>query len=335
MKQEVITVDAKHVFLDIVRYTHNRSVEAQTELISILNEIVVESIEVNEVDNKNVLFIPTGDGICISLINVLNPYDIHLNIGLTILKKLYEYNNSITDTMRQFSVRIGINENIDNLIIDINGHKNISGSGINFAARILTLCDTSQIIVGNSVFEKLVQREKYMESFASFSGEVKHDFALEVHQFLDKSLTYLNNDTPSKFVTKPRTQKKLDKLVGYYFAHCIANEDSNIEKIKQGSAQCDYSLRVLTFYLAEDSVAKSKATKTDPGYRKKMKRSVDEQFKYLQTVDFWLICDLSEKIISNLEEFSQYFSDKFLFINKEGRKKLKKDHPEICKELKI
>jgi class 3 adenylate cyclase len=98
--------------------------------------------------------------------------------------------------MRKFNIRVGINENIDNLIIDINGNKNISGAGINHASRIEGQADPAQILVGNSVYEKLVQREKYMKAFNSYTALVKHGLPLKVHQLINKSLLYLNNEIP-------------------------------------------------------------------------------------------------------------------------------------------
>ena len=195
---EVKTIETKHIYIDIVNYTHNLSVEAQNDLISFLNAFVKQALEKNNINPDNKIYIPTGDGMCISLINMSIPYDIHIKISLDILKKIQTHNDSQKDEMRKFYVRIGINENIDNLIIDINGHQNVSGSGINNASRIEGLCDPMQILVGNSVYEKLVQREKYMNSFQNYSAEVKHGLLLEVHQFKNMKLTYLNNEIPSK-----------------------------------------------------------------------------------------------------------------------------------------
>lgn len=39
-----LTVDAKYIYIDIVNYTYNRSVEAQAYIVSILNKIVTDLI---------------------------------------------------------------------------------------------------------------------------------------------------------------------------------------------------------------------------------------------------------------------------------------------------
>ena len=336
MKNNVETVDAKHIFLDIVGYTHKRSVEAQSELITVLNKIVVESIESFQLEQDQDLYIPTGDGLCISIINIVNPYDIHISIALEILSRLYKYNENVKDDMRRFSLRIGINENIDNLITDINGKENISGSGINYASRIEGLCDENQILVGNPVFEKLVQREKYINAFISFTANVKHGLPLKVHQYKNDSLPFLNNQTPSQFRPIEKPKLTLPKLIGYYFANSVKNEEFYVARLKAG-AQSPFSLRLLNFYLAEDSFEKSKATKIKPAYRKKIKRStIQEEFEYFQSVDFWIICDLSSFIIDNyLIKFSEFFDGEHLFLNERGLNKLHQEHHDICEEFGI
>lgn len=333
MTKEVKTTEAKHIFIDIESYTHNRSVEAQTDLISYLNSFVKESLEEKKVKIANVIFIPTGDGMCISLTNVFTPYDIHLQIALKILEKIDNHNNSIKDEMRKFNVRIGINENIDNLIIDINGNKNVSGSGINYAARIEGLCDGGQILIGNSVFEKLVQREKYMKSFANYSTEVKHGLPLKVHQYKNEKLKYLNNEIPSKFRPEPKRTVRLTKIQAYYIANCLINEEFISSNC--GSGQNQYSLQTLFIQVAEDAYEKSKTSKfSNP--TTKVKRPLQEHFNYIQSVDFWLVCDLNSYNQNNyLKGISQYFSEFFLFVNDNGKAKLKEDFPEIFEEYKI
>ncbi len=337
MKAE--TVETKHIFIDIVNYTYNRSVEAQTDLISFLNEFVKKSIEKQNISPENVIYIPTGDGMCISLINVFTPYDIHILISLNILEKIKTHNDSQKDEMRKFNIRIGINENIDNLIIDINGNKNISGSGINNASRIEGLCDPNQILIGNSVFEKLVQRENYMKSFKSYSAEVKHGLPLKVHQYVNNKLSFLNNDIPSKFrvVPIPKSNFILSEIQAYYLLNCIKYEDF-ISKNLGKSAQSEYSLQTILAQLSEDCYAKAKVTRSKPDPRVKIKREIQEQFNYIQTVDFWLICDLNHFYEDKyLYPIRQYFDNLlyYLFINENGKKKLLKDYPELCKQYNI
>ncbi|WP_321367929.1 adenylate/guanylate cyclase domain-containing protein [uncultured Draconibacterium sp.] len=332
--EEVKTIEAKHIFIDIVNYTHNRSVEAQTDLIKYLNDFVTKSMEEEKIPPEQKIFIPTGDGMCITLLNISIPFDIHIRIALNILKRINEHNNSIEDDMRKFDIRIGINENTDNLIIDINNNKNISGAGINYASRIEGQGDSGQILVGNAVFEKLVQREKYMKSFNSYSTTVKHGLPLKVHQYKNESLKYLNNETPSKFKPAPQKIFRLSEIQAYYLASCIKNEDFIIKNLD--GAQSNYSMRVLLIQLAEDLYEKTKVTKTNPNLRIKVKRELQEHFIYIQSVDFWLVCDLDKlNKEKHLSVMGSMFTEEYLIVNDRGKKQLKNDFPEICKQFEI
>lgn len=334
MNKEVTTIDAKHIFIDIVNYTYNRSVEAQTELITVLNKIVNETIDSIELDSENVLFIPTGDGMCISLLNILSPFDVHIQIGLMLLEKLEKHNISQKDKMRIFTIRIGINENIDNLIIDINNQRNISGSGINIASRIEGLADKSQILVGNSVFEKLIQREKYMQSFVSYTAKVKHGFPLKVHQYVNNNLSFLNSETPSEFKVIPQKKKSLSEFEGYYIANCIINEDFINSKL--GNPTSSYSLHILMYHNTLDMIEKSKATKLNPNYTKRVKGTLDEYYEHLQTINLWLLHDIRYKLVNDsLKELNDCFVEKYLILNEVGKTRLRKEQPEIYKICEI
>lgn len=334
MQNKIETIDVKHIFIDIVGYTFNRSVEAQSDLILILNLIVKEALKEKKIKDESVIFIPTGDGMCISLLNISKPYDIHIQISLKILEKLHLHNQKENDKMRQFNLRIGVNENIDNRIIDINGQNNISGSGINNAARIESLCDQSQILIGASVFEKLSLREKYMGSFVSFTAKVKHGIPLDVHQYKNDKLKYLNNEIPSKFRTIKKQEIIISPFQAHYMAHCIVNEEL-IER-ELINPQAKYSLLVLIYQLAEDSLIKSLATRTKPRPVQKVRRNLNDQYDYLNSIDFWIIADLSSFMIEeSLNEIYKYFNEGFLFVSDSGKNSLLKDQGKICLEFKI
>ena len=184
---------------------------------------------------------------CISLVDLFKPYDIHIEIAKGILQSLHLHNEKETDWMRRFKIRIGINENLDNIITDINGNTNMSGAGINHAARIEGLADGNQIIVGNSVYETLVQREKYMDAFRSFETEVKHGLLLNIHQLVDHNNNNLNSDVPSKF-TSTKKEKKLNELQAYYIGFCLKYEKFITEKMEYLSSR-SYPLTVLFIYI--------------------------------------------------------------------------------------
>lgn len=163
----VETAVAKYIFLDIVKYSKNRSVEAQTHIIGVLNDLVTKSLDYFKIVSKDRILLPTGDGLCICIINGKYEYDIHVSIALKILENLNAYNNITIDEMRKMNIRIGVNQNLDNIVQDINKRRNIAGSGINFAQRIMSCAGENQILIGESVFHELSVREKYLDTFVN------------------------------------------------------------------------------------------------------------------------------------------------------------------------
>lgn len=225
------TVYAKYIFLDIVKYS-TRSVEGQTAIIKTLNEIVEQVANEYKIDADQAIYIPTGDGMCIGLINVINPYDIHLRISLDILNLIEKHNKKELNPACKFNVRIGINENDDNLVTDINGKKNFAGNGINIAQRIMSCGDANMIIVSSSVKDRLSARDAYLNKFKGYKVTIKHGEKITVYQYIDDNIRYLSTDIPSAILkeNKKRKNKMYTKPLGFLFGYIsdkIKDKDTN------------------------------------------------------------------------------------------------------------
>jgi class 3 adenylate cyclase len=192
-----ITKYFRYIFLDVEKYTE-RSIEAQSDVVNYLNKIVKESVEQNGLKENDLLYIPTGDGLCLA-INRESKFDIHMLIALDILQRILNHNNEQVDNMRMFNVRIGINENTDNVIKDINGKTNVAGSGINYASRIMDCADGGQILVSQAVCDALNARELYMNSFIKHTATIKHDINIPLYQYVKQGHAGLNINMPSIF----------------------------------------------------------------------------------------------------------------------------------------
>lgn len=191
------TVVGKYVFLDIVNYSYGRSIEAQSDIIGAMNALVKNAVSSCKIDKKSIIFIPTGDGMCIALLDIHDPFDIHMQLALKIMELLHAYNSSQKDSARKFEVRMGVNENTDNLIIDINGNNNVAGVGITEAQRIMDRGGDQIILAGRAVFNHLRQRERYINKFKEFAITIKHHEKMLIYQYVDPSLPYLNSNLPS------------------------------------------------------------------------------------------------------------------------------------------
>ncbi len=335
---EAITKNVKYIFLDIEKYSRVRSVEAQVEIIKILNDIVKNSVTEVIGDESDLIYLPTGDGICISLLDPFLPYDSHLKLSLKILEKIDIHNKNINDEMRIFSVRIGLNENVDNLVQDINGKLNVTGAGINMAQRIMGLADGNQILVSQSIFETFKYREKYMNKFRPFQATVKHDVKINVYQFISDEYPGLNCDIPREFVLQEQKAARLTAFAAYYFAHSIRNKEILLRL--NHISQDHHIAIVLLYFLAKDSEGIAKSNDVNP-YSLKIfggdRKTIEEQYNYYGSINYWVISEFASLVEQLLIKYKNCFekTDGLIFINKKGIEKLKKEFPDIYESFDI
>ncbi|MBI5624481.1 MAG: hypothetical protein HY924_11945 [Elusimicrobia bacterium] len=329
------TAPIQYVFLDIVEYSKNRSVEAQTDIIRELNTLVSRSVRQAHRTSRGVTYLPTGDGICIAIMDSPRSFDVHLQIALSILNRIHRYNRAQRDPSRKFNVRIGINENTDNLISDINKRRNISGAGITIAQRVMGLADAGNILVGRSVYERLSQREKYLRSFRRFRTHIKHGLSIEAYQFINRHLNFLNCELPTVFRAKFRQASALTEEV----AHLIANTASHRDFIAQhcGSGQQNYALRLLMIFLAQDSMSQAHSSAFHPPTSKRLNRgatSLADEYRYYKAIHFWVACDFVSMYSElNLKVYTDLFAHDYLEVTQKGLHWLRRDFPAIAKQF--
>lgn len=190
---------ATYIFLDIVGFTRpDRTVQTRLRIIELLSSMVKESVAKYISNGTEKLYIPTGDGICIVLLDVDRHPELPLLIALQILSEIEAFNRSIPIKSRRFEVRIGIDANTDTLIKDINDRPNMAGTGINRASRILDLAGPNQILLGIGPSSRIAGREGFEDDkFLPFEREVKHSHRLLFCQFTDnEKFPFLNVEKP-------------------------------------------------------------------------------------------------------------------------------------------
>ena len=188
-------VAAKYVFVDVVGFSR-KGVQAQVEVVATLNKIVREVMEASDVPREQQLLLPTGDGVCIALQNVIAPAA-HVEIALAVLAALAKH-NAVAPPTRAFQLRIGVNGGTDTRITDVNDRENLAGTGINLAQRLMSMADPNQVMVGRSVFSDLAQNEDYRDWFQEHDAIVKHEERHTIYQLVAKERPYLD--------TKPSTR---------------------------------------------------------------------------------------------------------------------------------
>ena len=229
--------------------------------------------------------------------------------------------------------------NVDNLVVDINGRRNVAGSGISQAQRIMDKADANQILIGQTVFDRLSPREKYMSKFRGYVAQGKHGTTFHVYQYVDKTVTALNTDTPATFQAKKLLKPRFTKFAAYYVAHAIKNREfllscSEVAREEVGT--------VLLFYLAMDSVSESERPihkEARPKTWGSQKASFTEQFKHYDDIDFPVIMELSQLIVNvHLDQYVEYFEASYfgpIFVTSAGCRKLTFEWPSIAKEIGV
>lgn len=330
---------AKYVFLDVVGFSR-RSAEAQSAIVKALNGIILGALTDHEVDDDDRILIPTGDGTCIALVSPELPYDAHIQISLNILAKLHAYNKDTSGPNRQFQIRIGINQNTDILVSDINGKPNIAGAGINVASRIMDKSDANQIFVSQTVYEELQPSEDYMGKFRAFEARSKHGLELRIFQYIGDEHVGLSREIPTEFKQTLPLEPKLSKEAAYYFAHAIKLRPFIATKV--GHGQNNYNLATMLWFLATDSVGESEATAMyphEPDIYGGGKATLEEIYKYYDSIDFNVIAELANFITEELQPYYMFWDSKGpfwpLFVKQDGATKLKKEWPEIWETFEL
>lgn len=335
------TASIKYIFLDVVGFTKDRSVEAQSDIIISLNNIVRECIISTEISQDKLIVIPSGDGVCIALIDIDHPFDIYMILALNILAAIDDFNKGTEVENRRFLVRIGINENIDNLIIDFNGNKNTAGAGINMANRIMEKADGSQILVSETTYDILKTREKYIGHFRSYQTKSKHGQIFNVYQYIEQDIKGLNTNIPSAFAKLQPVEQPLTQFLAYYLAHSLVNQEFLLFKHDFGSFS--YASTILLFFLSIDSKEESNATKYDLTNKNTWgtedNKSFEEQFEHYDNIDFSVLSEFAELITFRYLSPYHYCFEKtgvgasFVFVGEKGKAKLKREWPNIWNEF--
>jgi|ERR1043166_623586 class 3 adenylate cyclase len=340
---EADTAQIKYVYLDIVGYTVDRSVDAQSDIITALNKIVTYSLEAHKVEEKQRILIPTGDGICIALIDLLRPFDIHLRIAREILIQLDTHNAGLTDEMREFEVRIGLNENVDNLITDINGKQNVAGRGINMAARIMNNGDAGHILVSDQVFTTLQAREQYLASFRPYAFRTKHGEDFRLYQYLEENVSWLNLKVPKRLASLSSVAPKLTGPNAYFFAYAVIHRKSIVNGLREDPRNAP-ALTVLLCLLAVDyfgRIGRQSSEWLTIVWGREEKKTFEEQLEHYKESDWPLLKMFYDNFVqAELRKFEACFvlDDSrryFCLLNKRGFEKLRADCPEIWDKFEL
>src|SRR6266849_2178077 len=160
-----IQLEIAHVlFIDIVGYS-KLSINDQRAAIDELTQIVRTSAQFQNAEaGARLIKIPTGDGM--ALVFYTSP-EAPAQCAIEISRILKEH--------PRLQLRMGVHSGPVSGVIDVNGHANLAGGGLNMAQRVMVCGDAGHILISKHVAEDLEEYEHWRPLLHDLGEcEVKH-----------------------------------------------------------------------------------------------------------------------------------------------------------------
>jgi len=170
VKKEVQLEIAHVLFIDIVGYS-KLSINEQRAAVDELNEVVRASKQFQNAEAAGRLIkLPTGDGM--ALVFYTSP-EAPAQCAIEISGALKEH--------RRLQLRMGVHSGPVSGVIDVNGHANLAGAGLNVAQRVMNCGDAGHVLLSKHVAEDLEEYEQWRPLLYDLGTcEVKHGARLGV-----------------------------------------------------------------------------------------------------------------------------------------------------------
>src|SRR6266550_245894 len=187
VKKEVQLEIAHVLFIDIVGYS-KLSINEQRAAVDELNEAVRASEQFQKAEAAGRLIkLPTGDGM--ALVFYTSP-EAPAQCAIEISR--------IVKGHSRLQLRMGVHSGPVSGVIDVNGHANLAGAGLNLAQRVMACGDAGHILVSKHVAEDLEEYEQWRPLLHDLGEcEVKHGMRVGVVNLYGDKVG--NSQLPGKF----------------------------------------------------------------------------------------------------------------------------------------
>src|SRR5437667_951544 len=178
VKKEIQLEIAHILFVDIVGYS-KLSINEQRAAIDELNEVVRNTEELQKAEAAGPLIkIPTGDGM--ALVFYASP-EAAAQCAIEISRSLKKH--------PRLQVRMGVHSGPVSGVIDVNGHANLAGAGLNVAQRVMSCGDAGHILLSKRVAEDLAEYEQWRTRLHDLGTcEVKHGVRIGIANLYDSEI---------------------------------------------------------------------------------------------------------------------------------------------------
>ncbi len=187
VKKEVQLEIAHVLFIDTVGYSR-LSINQQRAVVDELTEVVRSSDQYRRAEAAGRLIkIPTGDGMALVFYSSL---EAPAQCAIEISGALKEH--------PRLQLRMGVHSGPVSGVIDVNGHANLAGAGLNMAQRVMVCGDAGHILVSKHVAEDLEEYEQWRPLLHDLGTcEMKHGMRVStVNLYADQ---VGNPQLPKKF----------------------------------------------------------------------------------------------------------------------------------------
>jgi adenylate cyclase len=170
VKKEIQLEIAHVLFIDIVGYS-KLSINEQRAVIDELTQVVRSSDQYQKAEAADRLIkIPAGDGM--ALVFYTNP-EAPTQCAVEISRILKKH--------PRLRLRMGVHSGPVSGVIDVNGHANLAGAGLNMAQRVMDCGDAGHILVSKRVADDLGEYEHWRPLLRDIGAcEVKHGVRIAI-----------------------------------------------------------------------------------------------------------------------------------------------------------
>jgi TolB-like protein/class 3 adenylate cyclase/Tfp pilus assembly protein PilF len=196
IKKEIQLEIAHVLFIDIVGYS-KLSINEQRAAVDELTQIVRAAEQFQKADGSDRLIkIATGDGM--ALVFYTSP-EAPVRCAIEISRALKHH--------PRLRVRMGVHSGPVSGVVDVAGHANLTGAGLNLAHRVMGCSDAGHILLSKRVAEDLAEFEEWRPLLHDLGTcEVKHGVQLGVVNLCSDDVG--NSQLPKKFQVLKRQRAR-------------------------------------------------------------------------------------------------------------------------------
>jgi class 3 adenylate cyclase len=165
-----LKLEIGHVlFIDLVGYSR-LLIEEQRERLNQPTEVVLQTPQVREATDEQLVRLPTGDGMALVFRHsAAEPARCALEVAETLKKHL------------EIPVRMGIHGGPVSEVTDVSGRTNLAGTGINVAQRVMDCGDAGHILLSKRAADDLSPYRQWSVRLHDLGEcEVKHGVRLQL-----------------------------------------------------------------------------------------------------------------------------------------------------------